>query len=74
MGGPLITYIFTDEAGQVSLYYDIELQQPLPGTETGGALFPTTTILTKKRILFPFRGTWRLPFASLVRTKSSTAL
>ena len=52
-GGPLITYIFTDEAGQLSLYYDIELRQALPGTETGGALFPTTTILTRKRIFVP---------------------
>ena len=61
-GGPLITYIFTDEAGQLSLYYDIELQLPLPGEDTGGALYPTTTILTKKRIFVPVPRNLELAF------------
>ena len=37
----------------VSLYYDIELKTPLESDQTGGAMFPTTTIVTKNRIYIP---------------------
>jgi molecular chaperone HtpG len=48
-----IIYIFTDATGGLSLYYDIELKEPLQANTTGGAMFPTTTIITKDRIYVP---------------------
>ena len=47
-----IIYIFTDATGGLSLYYDIELKEPLETKTTGGAMFPTT-IITKDRIFVP---------------------
>ena len=52
-GAHRIIYIFTDATGSLSLYYDIELKEPLKTTTTGGAMFPTTTIITKDRIYIP---------------------
>ena len=52
-GAHRITYIFTDETGQLSLYYDIELKTPLETDTTGGGMFPTTTIVTRDRIFVP---------------------
>jgi molecular chaperone HtpG len=51
-GAHRVIYIFTDATGELSLYYDIELKEPLADT-TGGAMFPTTTIITKDRIYVP---------------------
>lgn len=48
-----VIYIFTDATGGISLYYDIELKSPLEKGQTGGAMFPTTTIVTKNRIFIP---------------------
>lgn len=48
-----VIYIFTDATGSLSLYYDIELREPLKTSATGGAMFPTTTIITKDRIYLP---------------------
>src|SRR5204863_5962442 len=52
-GARRIIYIFTDATGGLSLYYDIELKEPLKTSTTGGAMFPTTTIITKDRIYVP---------------------
>jgi molecular chaperone HtpG len=52
-GSHCIVYIFTDSAGELSLYYDIELKEPLESATTGGAMFPTTTIITKDRTYVP---------------------
>ena len=52
-GAHRVTYIFTDATGELSLYYDIELKTPLETERTGGAMFPTTTIVTKNRIYLP---------------------
>ena len=52
-GAHRIIYIFTDSAGELSLYYDIELKESLETEQTGGAMFPTTTIMTKNRIYVP---------------------
>ena len=52
-GSHRIVYIFTDSAGELSLYYDIELKEPLESATTGGAMFPTTTIITKDRTYVP---------------------
>jgi molecular chaperone HtpG len=52
-GAHRIIYIFTDPTGGLSLYYDIELKEPLETKTTGGAMFPTTTIVTKDRIYVP---------------------
>jgi molecular chaperone HtpG len=48
-----VIYIFTDVTGSLSLYYDIELKDPLDVTTTGGAMLPTTTIMTKNRVYVP---------------------
>jgi molecular chaperone HtpG len=52
-GSHRVIYIFTDATGGLSLYYDIELKEPLETDMTGGATFPTTTIITKDRIYVP---------------------
>ena len=52
-GAHRIIYIFGDESGELSLYYDVELKTPLDVDLTGGSMFQTTTIITKKRIFVP---------------------
>ena len=52
-GAHRVIYIFTEATGEISLYYDIELKTPLETNQTGGAMFPTTTIITKNRIYLP---------------------
>ena len=52
-GAHRIIYIFTNEIGDLSLYYDIELKTSLQIDQTGGDMFPTTTIVTKNRIYVP---------------------
>ena len=48
-----VIYIFTDATGGLSFYYDIELKEPLETNTTGGAMFPTTTVITKDRVYVP---------------------
>lgn len=52
-GSHRVTFIFTDATAELTLYYDIELKEPLETGQTGGAMFPTTTIVTKNRIYVP---------------------
>ena len=52
-GSHRVIYIFTHTTGDLSLYYDIKLKEPLETQTTGGAMFPTTTIVTKDRIYIP---------------------
>jgi molecular chaperone HtpG len=52
-GSHRIIYVFTNPTGDFSLYYDIKLTEPLETQTTGGAMFPTTTIVTKNRIFIP---------------------
>ena len=52
-GAHRVIYIFTDEIGEMSLYYDIELKTPLDTEQTGGQMLATTTIMTKNRIYVP---------------------
>lgn len=52
-GAHRIIYILTDATRELSFYYDIELKEPLRTDTTGGAMFPTTTIVTKDRIYLP---------------------
>lgn len=52
-GAHRIIFIFADGTGELSLYYDIELKTPLETDQTGGAMFPTTTIVTKNKIYVP---------------------
>ena len=52
-GSHRVIYIFTDSAGELNLYYDLKLKEPLETETTGGAMFPTTTIVTKDRIFVP---------------------
>lgn len=51
-GGRRIIFIFTHPSSTFSLYYDIELFEDF-GKNTGGGVFPTTTIVTKNRIFVP---------------------
>ena len=52
-GGQRVTFIFTEDSGRVSLYYDIELSSTLQNSKTGGGMFPTTTLITKYRVFIP---------------------
>jgi molecular chaperone HtpG len=52
-GGHRVVYIFTESTGRLSLYYDIELRDPIEPTKAGGGMFPTTTLITQKRIFVP---------------------
>ncbi len=52
-GSHRVIYVFADGTGELSLYYDLKLKEPLETETTGGAMFPTTTIITKNRIFVP---------------------
>lgn len=56
-GGHRVVYIFTEVTGRLSLYYDIELRNPIERTKAGGGMFPSTTLITKKRIFVPIPDT-----------------
>ncbi|GAI27361.1 unnamed protein product, partial [marine sediment metagenome] len=49
-GANRVIYFFTHPSLVLSLYYDIELKDYIVGELTGGAAFPTTTMITKNRI------------------------
>lgn len=51
--GHRIVYIFTEASGKITLYYDIELREPLDETAVSGGMFPTTTLFLKNRIYVP---------------------
>ncbi len=68
-GAHRITYIFTEGTGQISLYYDIELKTPLDTGQTGGKMFPTTTIVTKNRIYVPVPRMLESAFQAIEGTK-----
>ena len=52
-GAHRVIFIFADSTGELNLYYDLKLKEPLETETTGGAMFPTTTIITKNRIFVP---------------------
>ncbi len=52
-GSHRVIYIFADSSGELNLYYDLKLKEPLEMGRTGGAMFPTTTIITRDRIFVP---------------------
>ena len=52
-GSHRVIYVFTDSTGELNLYYDLKLKEPLETETTGGAMFPTTTIVTRNRIFVP---------------------
>jgi molecular chaperone HtpG len=51
--GHRIVYIFTEASGRITLYYDIELREPLEEKAASGGMFPTTTLVLKNRIYVP---------------------
>lgn len=51
-GGHRIIFIFTHSSGHFSLYYDVEIFEDT-GKIAGGGVFPTTTIITRRRIFIP---------------------
>ncbi len=61
-GSHCVIYIFTNATGDLNLYYDIKLREPLETQTTGGAMFPTTTIVTKDRIYVPVPEVLELAF------------
>ncbi len=48
-----IIYIFTLTSNSLTLYYDIDLTEPLEENSTGGRAIVTSTIITKNRIFIP---------------------
>lgn len=52
-GSHRVVYIFTHASSLLTLYYDIELREPIIETTAGGSTFPSTTIITKNRIFIP---------------------
>jgi len=48
-----IIYIFTHLSGGITLYYDIDLEQPLVDYSTGGKAIATSTIITDNMIYIP---------------------
>ena len=52
-GSHRVIYVFANATGDLNLYYDIKLIQPLATDKTGGSMFRTTTIVTKDRIYVP---------------------
>lgn len=48
-----IVYVFTHASGELSLYYDIEMTEPISASSQGGLQLPTTTVITKRRIFVP---------------------
>jgi molecular chaperone HtpG len=52
-GGHRVVYIFTEATGRLSLYYDVELREPINRAKASGGMFPTTTLITKNRIFVP---------------------
>jgi len=56
-GGHRVIYIFTEASGRLSIYYDIELRDPIEHTKAGGGMIPTTTLITKNRIFVPIPDT-----------------
>lgn len=51
--GHRVIYIFTESSGDMSLYYDIQLRNPINSSKAGSGSFPTTTLVTKNRIFIP---------------------
>jgi molecular chaperone HtpG len=51
--GHRVVYIFNHSSGGLSLYYDIELKQPLQTPDAAGTAVASTTLLTKNRIFIP---------------------
>lgn len=51
--GHRIIYIFTEASDRITLYYDIELREPLEEKAASGGMFPTTTLVLKNRIYVP---------------------
>ena len=52
-GAHRVIYVFSDPTASLSLYYDIELLEPLATPDTGGRMVPTTTIITARKMFVP---------------------
>lgn len=51
--GHRVVYIFNHASGGLTLYYDIELKEPLETPDAAGTALPSTTLFTKNRIYVP---------------------
>jgi len=68
-GSHRVIYIFTDNTGELSLYYDLKLKDALHTETTGGRMFPTTTIIIKNRIFVPVPSVLESAFQIMSGTK-----
>jgi molecular chaperone HtpG len=68
-GGHRVIYIFTEATGRLSLYYDIELRNPLQPLSAGGLPLHTTTLITKHRIFVPVPDALREQFVVAVEPR-----
>lgn len=48
-----VIYIFGHASTKLTLYYDIELKEPVSEATANGMMIPTTTLFTKNRIFVP---------------------
>lgn len=48
-----VLYIFAHATNELTLYYEIELPEPLANHSAGGSLFRTTTLVAQNRIFVP---------------------
>lgn len=51
--GHRVVYIFNHASGGLTLYYDIELKEPLQTPDAAGTAMTSTTLFTKNRIFIP---------------------
>lgn len=51
-GGQKVLFIFEHQSGEVGLYYDVQMSEPVAPTSGGGS-FETTTIVMKNQIFIP---------------------
>ena len=60
-GGQKALFIFEHHSGEVGLYYDVQMSEPV-ATASGGSSFETCTIVMKNQIFIPIPGPLREAF------------
>jgi molecular chaperone HtpG len=60
-GGQKALFIFEHQSGEVGLYYDVQMSEPVAATSGGGS-YETCTIVMKNQIFIPVPETLRAQF------------
>jgi molecular chaperone HtpG len=60
-GGQKVLFIFEHQSGEVGLYYDVQMSEPVASTSGGGS-YETSTIVMKNQIFIPVPETLREAF------------